>query len=36
MAQGKRHTDEFIAKVALEALKKEKTANQIAGENEVP
>lgn len=35
MTQRKRHTAEFKAKVALEALKEQKTANQIAGENEV-
>lgn len=35
MAQRKRHTAEFKAKVALEALKEQKTANQIAAEYEV-
>lgn len=35
MAQRKRHTAEFKAKVALEALKEEKTVNQIASEYEV-
>ncbi len=35
MAQRKRHTAEFKAKVALEALKEEKTINQISSEFEV-
>ena len=35
MAQRKRHTPEFKAKVALEALREQKTANQIASEYEV-
>lgn len=35
MAQRKRHTPEFKAKVALEALREEKTVNQIASEYEV-
>jgi transposase-like protein len=35
MAQRKRHTPEFKAKVALEALREQKTAAQIASENDV-
>jgi transposase-like protein len=35
MAQRKRHTAEFKAKVALEALREQKTSNQIASEYEV-
>ena len=35
MAQRKRHTAEFKARVALEALREQKTANQIASEYEV-
>jgi transposase len=35
MAQRKRHTPEFKAKVALEALREQKTAGQIASDNEV-
>ena len=35
MAQRKRHTPEFKAKVALEAIKEQKTTNQIASEYEV-
>jgi transposase-like protein len=35
MAQRKRHTAEFKAKVALEAMREQKTANQIAAEYEV-
>ena len=33
--QRKKHTPEFKAKVALEAMKEEKTVNQIASEYEV-
>jgi transposase-like protein len=35
MAQRKRHTPEFKAKVALEAIREQKTAGQIASEYEV-
>ena len=35
MAQRKRHTAEFKARVALEALREQKTVNQICGEFEV-
>ena len=35
MAQRKRHTPEFKAKVALEAIREQKTASQIASESEV-
>ncbi len=35
MAQRKRHTPEFKAKVALAAIREQKTANQIASEFEV-
>lgn len=35
MAQRKRHTPEFKAKVAIEALREQKSASQIASENEV-
>ncbi len=35
MAQRKRHTPEFKAKVALEAIRENKTAGQIASEYEV-
>lgn len=35
MAQRKRHTAEFKAKVAMEAMREQKTANQIAAEFEV-
>ena len=35
MAQRKRHTPEFKAKVALEALREQKAASQIAAEYEV-
>jgi transposase-like protein len=35
MAQRKKHTPSFKAKVALEALREEKTTNQIAAEFEV-
>ena len=35
MAQRKRHTAEFKAKIALEALREQKTANQLAAEHEV-
>jgi len=35
MAQRKKHTAQFKAKVALEALKEKKTTNQICNEHEV-
>lgn len=35
MAQRKKHTAQFKAKVAIEALKERKTANQIASEYQV-
>ncbi len=35
MAQYKRHSAEFKAKVALEAIKGQRTVNEIAGEYEV-
>lgn len=35
MAQRKKHTAQFKARVALEALKERKTANQIASEYQV-
>ena len=35
MAQRKRHSPEFKAKIALEALREQKTAGQIASEHEV-
>lgn len=35
MAQRKRHTPEFKAKVALEAIREQKTSGQIASEFEV-
>lgn len=35
MVQRKQHTAEFKAKVALEALREQKTANQISAEYEV-
>ena len=35
MAQRKRHSPEFKAKIALEAIREQKTSGQIAGEHEV-
>ena len=35
MAQRKKHTAQFKAKVALDALKEKKTANQLCSEHEV-